>query len=303
MSGEQMHATAATPPGTAGAPSTCAATVPATDAREEALAAVSVDVADPASRERARRAVDMLGDAASGASRGRLLGRRIRRLSESGTGSEGIARSLAGLVGRLRALSPRQAHGGLPAIARWLPAPQGDAAGDRMATLRSRRREIEPVLDVLERSAETLRQNDVALGLYEREIVEEMRRVEGAVKLAGSFVPALREEIARARAAGADAQAMRFAEGEVLVPAMLHEGELRAMLAVDQQALASIALMRENDRELIRCVRQVTWAVRHALDVSELIGRMGNEVARREMEEAAGQLDEALGAADGVIPG
>ena len=106
-----------------------------------------------------------------------------------------------------------------------------------------------------------------------------------------------------ARAAGADARAMRFAEGEVLVPAMLHEGELRAMLAVDQQALASIALMRENDRELIRCVRQVAWAVRHALDVSELIDRMGDEAARCEMEEAAGQLDEALGAAAGVIPG
>lgn len=245
---------------------------------------MSVDLTDPASRAQARKTVDSFGKNNISVAKSRMLDRRILALAQADSGSGKITAELQRLALKARDLAsstaPRRRglFGGLFGTTEKRPASISDML-----------REMDRIVSSLMGSAEVLRQNNVALDGYESDIMTENKQVVAEIQRAEEFHSALATAIAEARAQGVDDEVLRFATSEVLFPLEMHRQYLQSLLAVNQQAAASLAILRETNYALIGHVQQITFAARcsHDLAVTLRQGATRGNGARNAGNEAA----------------
>lgn len=255
-------------------------------AQREAQLVLSVNLADPASRARARLVIDILQGGGAVATKSRLLSKRILTLARADSGTSRIIADLEALARKVKSLGlPRATPSRRSFMGKLFGSVEKrESLEEGLARLKASRTEIEHIISSLTASAEVLRQNEVALGRYEIDIRTETRRISDDIAMAEEFEPALVAAIDAARRDNAEAASIRFAEREVLLPLEQQRQQLQTLLAVNQQAALSLSLLKETNQTLINHVRDITWATRHAMDTAMLLDRTLEERRIKELQ-------------------
>ena len=248
---------------------------------------LAVDLADGASRAQVLRMVDDLRPSPQSISRAQMLDRRIAALAQADSGSSKATTDLRDLALRMRELDPTQ-----PVRRRGLCGRRTESREERLERLCAARGEIDVLLASLTRSAEVLRQNEVALDGFEADIVAESRQLAIDIERADSYGRALVAAVERARTGQADPDVLGFVDREVLGPLERHRMYLQNLLAVNQQAALSVSILRETNFALIQNIRLITVATKHSLDTAQLLSRMQASRERATEGEQAGPTEE-----------
>lgn len=260
-------------------------------AERQVESVLSVDLANPASRARAREAVEKLSMDSASAARSRLLERRILALAQADSGATRIATELEMLAARARELDATYVQPRRQGLLKLSPAPKKKPTGSPRDTIN----EIKGIVNSLSRSAEVLRQNHVAFDGFAGDLSAEHQRIVSDVERADDFKSALIAAIEKAKAEGAPSEVVRFAEREVLFPLESHRQYLQGLLAVNQQGALSLSILSETNEALITHVRMITLAARSSLDMATVLQRRASEQAS---VHANGEADSMYDMAD-----
>lgn len=239
------------------------ASTPASELR--ACDVLSVDLTDPASRARVRRVVESLGETKLSAARSRLLDQRIRSLVLAESGNSRITDNLDALATKVRRLDPAHLGTRRPGLLARMFGQSPDGGTERLVAARA---EIDAIVDSLVRSAEALRQGDVALEHFERDILAESRQVMADIELADDFEQSLLSALERAKADGLPPATIRFIESDLLYSLEQRRHYLQGLLAVNQQAAISLAILKDTNTTLVENILRITQATVHALDLA-----------------------------------
>lgn len=253
-------------------------------------AVMDVDLADPASRARARRMAESLTAGQVTEAKSRMLARRFRALVEADAGSKQIAEDLERLASRMRQLDPQYAGGGI--LRRLFPRKERTAEQFVAA-----REDLKAIVSSLTRSSAVLRQNSVALEGFEADAAEEARHVAAGLTRVHDLTSALSAHVDATRSAAGEADVAQFVEREILVPLQEHHQHLLSLRAVNQQMLFSLLVLRENNEALIHNIQQITRATKAILAATSLRttpdGPASDDAA---LNDSLGELSRALDA-------
>lgn len=171
-------------------------------AERQVESVLSVDLANPVSRARAREAVEKLSMDSASAARSRLLERRIIALAQADSGGTRIATELEMLAARARELDATYVQPRRQGLLKLSPAPKKKPTGSPRDTIN----EIKGIVNSLSRSAEVLRQNHVAFDGFAGDLSAEHQRIVSDVERADDFKSALIAAIENAKAEGAPSE-------------------------------------------------------------------------------------------------
>ncbi len=227
-----------------------------------------------------------------------ILQRRMVQFGEAGGESGEVSRGLMDLTLKLKDLDPSQADflksgrfGKLfhPVRRYFEKYKTADA-------------EIATILKVLDKGKKTLTDDNVTLELEQGSMRALTKDLQQNIAIGLQMDEGLSAAIERLKAEGGDPDRIRFLEEEILYPLRQRIQDFQQMLAVDQQAIIAMEIIRRNNKELIRSVDRAKLvtvsALRTAVTVAgalydqkvvlEKVAALNSETNR--MIEATGRL-------------
>lgn len=260
---------------------------------QQAMIVMGADLSDPTARARVRKTVETLGakNASVSAAKSKMLDTRIRTLAQSDSGNTKLAADLQNLTIRVRELDPSRVNFQRQGFLGKLFKP----TERYLEQFRTAREEIDDIIVSLTNSAETLRQNNIAIDGYEADIYAESKQIAADIEMANDFEAALVAAIDKAKAEGIDPEKIRFIENDVLFPLEQRRQDLQSLLAVNQQAGISLSILRETNSTLIQNVNRTTRITVRALDTGVMLQRaLADQKAALEQTKAVREATEAI---------
>lgn len=239
-------------------------------ARANAAQLVSLDPADQDSRDRARAAVESMGQdlQRSAATRSRMLQAPVRDLSKGAEDGGPIARSLVDLRIEVEKLDPTsidldpgwgtRALGKIPGI--------GTPLKRYFMRYESSQTVVDSIIKSLETGRDQLKRDNITL----TEDQKKMRELTVSIADQSAMGQALDESIVYQleREIPGDDPRRQFIEEEVLFVLRQRTMDLQQQLAVNQQGVLAIELIIRNNRELMRGVNRALDVTVSALQVA-----------------------------------
>lgn len=239
-------------------------------ARANAAQLVSLDPADQDSRDRARAAVESMGQdlQRSAATRSRMLQAPIHDLSKGAEEGGPIARSLVDLRIEVEKLDPTsidldpgwgtRALGKIPGI--------GTPLKRYFMRYESSQTVVDSIIKSLETGRDQLKRDNITLS----EDQKKMRELTVSIADQSAMGQALDESIVYqlGREIPGDDPRRQFIEEEVLFVLRQRTMDLQQQLAVNQQGVLAIELIIRNNRELMRGVNRALDVTVSALQVA-----------------------------------
>ena len=237
----------------------------------QAKAIMDIDLSDATSREKARQAIDQLGSGttALSASQSRMTSSSIRSLAEEGAGSKEIANSLSDLAIRMRKLDPSK----VDFARKGLMSKLHDPVERYFEQFKSARSEIETVMVSLKHGRDTLAADNVELERQEVSLVKDSQTLAKELDMANQLEEALTDAIERAEEEGVDPEKVRFVRQEILFPLEQKRQDLQTLLAVNQQGIVAMSVLRDNNRQLMTSIDRTSQISLRALDTGVMIQR------------------------------
>ncbi len=262
-------------------------------ADQQADAIMSIDLSDLQSREQARRAIEQLGagTTALSASQSRMTATSLQALAEQGTNGSEIASSLSDLAIRMRRLDPSH----IDFARRGLLSRLHDPVERYFEQFRSARAEIETVMVSLKHGRDTLAADNVELERQEVALVKDSQQLAKELDMANQLEDALTAAIERAEAEGVDPERVRFVRQEILFPLEQKRQDLQTLLAVNQQGIVAMSVLRENNRALMTNIDRTSQISLRALDTGVMIQRaLHDQQAQMEKVKMVGEVTESI---------
>jgi uncharacterized protein YaaN involved in tellurite resistance len=262
-------------------------------ADQQADAIMSIDLSDLQSREQARRAIEQLGagTTALSASQSRMTATSLQALAEQGTNGSEIASSLSDLAIRMRRLDPSH----IDFARRGLLSRLHDPVERYFEQFRSARAEIETVMVSLKHGRDTLAADNVELERQEVTLVKDSQQLAKELDMANQLEDALTAAIERAEAEGVDPERVRFVRQEILFPLEQKRQDLQTLLAVNQQGIVAMSVLRENNRALMTNIDRTSQISLRALDTGVMIQRaLHDQQAQMEKVKMVGEVTESI---------
>ena len=269
-------------------------------AEKNAQVFVGVDLDSPEARRDCVHAVESFGLTTVKKSEGAnaILQRRMVKFSEAGGETGDVSRGLTDLTLRLKDLDPSQADflksGKLGRI--FHPVRR------YFEKFKTADEEIASIMKILEKGKKTLTDDNVTLELEQGSMRTLTKDLQQNIEIGVQMDEQLAAAVERLRAEGADPERVRFLEDEILFPLRQRIQDFQQLLAVDQQAIIAMEIIRRNNKELIRSVDRAKLvtvsALRTAVTVAgalydqkvvlEKVSALNSETNR--MIEATGKL-------------
>ena len=262
-------------------------------ADQQADAIMSIDLSDLQSREQARRAIEQLGagTTALSASQSRMTATSLQALAEQGTNGSEIASSLSDLAIRMRRLDPSH----IDFARKGLLSRLHDPVERYFEQFRSARAEIETVMVSLKHGRDTLAADNVELERQEVTLVKDSQQLAKELDMANQLEDALTAAIERAEAEGVDPERVRFVRQEILFPLEQKRQDLQTLLAVNQQGIVAMSVLRENNRALMTNIDRTSQISLRALDTGVMIQRaLHDQQAQMEKVKMVGEVTESI---------
>ena len=259
----------------------------------QADAIMGIDISDVASRDKARQAIEQLGQGSTAlsASQSRMTATSLRTLAEQeGDGSE-IATSLSELAIRMRRIDPSN----VDFARRGILSRFHDPVERYFEQFKSARSEIETVMVSLKRGRDTLASDNVELERQEVALIKDSQQLAKELDMADQLEQSLLAAIEKAEAEGVDPEKVRFVRQEILFPLEQKRQDLQTLLAVNQQGIVAMSVVRENNRTLMTSIDRTSQISLRALDTGVMIQRaLHDQKQQMEKIKMVGEVTESI---------
>ena len=245
------------------------------------------------SRDKARQAIEQLGagTTALSASQSRMTASSLRSLAEEGAGGKEIASNLSDLAIRMRKLDPSK----VDFARRGILSKFHDPVERYFEQFKSARTEIEAVMVSLKHGRDTLASDNVELERQEVTLLKDSQTLAKELDVANQLEVALTDAIERAEAEGVDPEKVRFVRQEILFPLEQKRQDLQTLLAVNQQGIVAMSVLRENNRALMTNIDRTSQISLRALDTGVMIQRaLHDQQAQMEKVKMVGEVTESI---------
>jgi len=259
----------------------------------QADAIMNIDLTDIESRDKARQAIEQLGagTTALSASQSRMTATSLRSLAEEGAGGKEIASSLSDLAIRMRKLDPSK----VDFARKGLLSKLHDPVERYFEQFKSARTEIEAVMVSLKHGRDTLASDNVELERQEVTLLKDSQTLAKELDVANQLEVALTDAIDRAETEGVDPEKVRFVRQEILFPLEQKRQDLQTLLAVNQQGIVAMSVLRENNRALMTNIDRTSQISLRALDTGVMIQRaLHDQQAQMEKVKMVGEVTESI---------
>jgi len=259
----------------------------------QADAIMSIDLSDIQSRDSARQAIEALGSGSTAysASQSRMTATTLQQLAAQETDGSEIASNLSELAIRMRRLDPSKIDFGRKGIFSRLH----DPVERYFEQFKSARTEIEAVMVSLKRGRDTLAADNIELERQEVALVKDSQTLAKELDMADQLEAALTDAIERAEAEGVDPEKVRFVRQEILFPLEQKRQDLQTLLAVNQQGIVAMSVLRENNRALMTNIDRTSQISLRALDTGVMIQRaLHDQQNQMEKIRMVGEVTESI---------
>lgn len=267
------------------------ATANAMEQRAESI--MSVDMSDLNSRREIRAAIDALGQGttASSASNSSLMATSLKSLAESDGYGKEISGSLSDLAIRMKRLDPSH----IDFARKGFLAKLYDPVERYFEQFKSARSEIETVMVSLKRGRDTLAADNVELERQEVSLLKDSQTLAKEIEVADQLQASLVTAIEKAESTGEDPEKVRFVRQEVLFPLEQKRQDMQTLLAVNQQGIVAMSVLRENNRALMTNIDRTSQISLRALDTGVMIQRaLHDQKQQMEKVKMVGEVTESI---------
>ncbi|MCI9361896.1 MAG: toxic anion resistance protein [Hungatella sp.] len=196
--------------------------------------------------------------------RNALMKTRIGDLSRAGGESGAVAKGLEELSRQMEDLDPS----GIDFVKR---GPLGKVFNPVRAYFNKYKTAdsaIAEIVESLEKGARVLRDDNTTLELEQASMRELTKELNQKIVLGEELDAYLTEQINRQRALNGGSEKVKFVEEEILFPLRQRMIDFHQMLAVNQNGIIAMEVIRKNNYELIRSVNRARTVTIAALDVA-----------------------------------
>lgn len=196
--------------------------------------------------------------------RNALMKTRIGDLSRAGGESGAVAKGLEELSRQMEDLDPS----GIDFVKR---GPLGKVFNPVRAYFNKYKAAdsaIAEIVESLEKGARVLKDDNTTLELEQASMRELTKELNQKIALGEELDAYLTEQINRRRALNGDSEKVKFVEEEILFPLRQRMIDFHQMLAVNQNGIIAMEVIRKNNYELIRSVNRARTVTIAALNVA-----------------------------------
>lgn len=127
---------------------------------------------------------------------------------------------------------------------------------------------IAEIIESLEKGAKTLKDDNTTLEIEQASMRELTRQLNEKIKLGEKLDTYLTNQIENEKASNGDQEKIKFVEEEILFPLRQRIIDFNQMLAVNQNGIIAMEVIRKNNYELIRSVNRAQTVTVSALNVA-----------------------------------
>lgn len=215
-----------------------------------------------------------------------LMKTRIGELSRAGGESGEVARGLEELSRQMKDLDPS----GIDFVKK---GPLGNLFNPVRAYFNKYKAAdtaIAEIVQSLEKGARVLKDDNTTLELEQAAMRDLTKQLNQKIVLGQELDDYLTEQIERQKAANGDEEKIKFVEEEILFPLRQRMMDFNQMLAVNQNGIIAMEVIRKNNYELIRSVNRAQTVTIAALNVAVTVaGALYNQKIVLEKVKALNQ--------------
>ncbi len=254
---------------------------------------LETDIGNFEDRKELTRAIEEFGaDVVKKSSdRNALMKTRIGDLSRAGGESGTVAKGLEQLSQQMKDLDPS----GIDFMKRGPLGKVFNPVRVYFNKYKAADTAIAEIVESLEKGAKVLRDDNTTLELEQASMRELTKELNQKIVLGEELDAYLTEQIQRQRAAGGDPEKVKFVEEEILFPLRQRMIDFNQMLAVNQNGIIAMEVIRKNNYELIRSVNRAQTVTIAALNVAVTVaGALYNQKIVLEKVKALNQATNSM---------
>lgn len=234
--------------------------------KEKAEQIMGADIDNFSERKEITKAIEEFGAdiITKSAGKNEIMKTRLGELSRAGGESGVVAKGLEELSQQMKDLDPsgidftRKGPFGRvlnPVRAYFNKYKTADAA-------------IAEIIESLDKGAKVLKDDNTTLEIEQASMRELTRELNQKIVLGGELDAYLSEQVAKQKAANGDPEKIKFVEEEILFALRQRMIDFNQMLAVNQNGIIAMEVIRKNNYELIRSVNRARTVTVAALNVA-----------------------------------
>lgn len=239
-------------------------------------------------RKELTRAIEMFGAdvVKKSADKNSIMKTRIGELSRAGGESGAVARGLEELSRQMEDLDPS----GIDFLKKGPLGNLFNPVRSYFNKFKAADSVIADIVESLEQGARTLKDDNTTLELEQASMRDLTKQLNQKIVLGQELDDYLTEQIAAQRALGGDSEKIKFIEEEILFPLRQRMIDFNQMLAVNQNGIIAMEVIRKNNYELIRSVNRAQTVTVAALNVAVTVaGALYNQKIVLEKVKALNQ--------------
>lgn len=227
---------------------------------------LDADIDNFQDRKELTRAIEAFGTdvVKKSADKNSIMKTRIGELSRAGGDSGAVAQGLEDLSRQMRDLDPS----GVDFMKKGPLGSLFNPVRSYFNKFKTADSVIADIVQSLDRGAKTLKDDNTTLELEQASMRELTKQLNEKIALGQELDDYLTEQIGRQRALHGDSEKVKFIEEEVLFPLRQRMIDFNQMLAVNQNGIIAMEVIRKNNYELIRSVNRAQTVTIAALNVA-----------------------------------
>lgn len=237
--------------------------------KQKADAIMNLDLDDFADRKEITSAIETFGTdiMKKSTTKNELMKTRLGDLSRVGSEGGSVAKGLEELSVQMKDLDPS----GIDFMKKGPLAKLFNPVRSYFNKFQSADNVIADIIDSLEKGARTLKADNVTLEIEQASLRDLTKQLNEKIKMGEELDTYLTNQIEIQKAQNGDPEKIKFVEEEILFPLRQRMIDFNQMLAVNQNGIIAMEVIRKNNYELIRSVNRAQTITVSALNVAVIV--------------------------------
>ena len=237
--------------------------------KQKADAIMNLDLDDFADRKEITSAIETFGTdiMKKSTTKNELMKTRLGDLSRVGSEGGSVAKGLEELSVQMKDLDPS----GIDFMKKGPLAKLFNPVRSYFNKFQSADNVIADIIDSLEKGARTLKADNVTLEIEQASLRDLTKQLNEKIKMGEELDTYLTDQIEIQKAQNGDPEKIKFVEEEILFPLRQRMIDFNQMLAVNQNGIIAMEVIRKNNYELIRSVNRAQTITVSALNVAVIV--------------------------------
>ncbi|MCR5837489.1 MAG: toxic anion resistance protein [Lachnospiraceae bacterium] len=242
----------------------------ATTVEQQTAEIMSVDIDSITQRKEYANAMESFGDEIlkQSAKSNAILERRVGQLGIEGGETGEVAKSLEDLTIKMRDLDPS----GIDFLKTGTFGKLFNPVRRYFEKFKTADAEISEIVKSLEKGKKTLINDNTTLEIEQDSMRELTKKLNQSIEMGLQLDASVSNAVENAKVSGENPDKIKFIEEELLYPLRQRVMDFQQLLAVNQQGIVAMEMIRKNNKELIRSVDRAKLVTVNALRTAVTVG-------------------------------